>query len=90
MARKEMVTRIIDGDTFETSSRQKSVRLASVDAPERGAPGSAKARETLRSMIKGKQVRIETLARDKYGRSVANVYVGRDSVNKKMQKKVKR
>ena len=89
MARKEKVTRIIDGDTFKTSSRQRSVRLANVNAPEKGYPGSAKARDALRTMIEGKQVRVQTVVRDKYGRSVANVYVGRESVNKKMQKKVK-
>jgi len=51
MARKEKVTKIIDGDTFETASRKKSVRLADVDAPEKGKPGSAKATEALRKML---------------------------------------
>lgn len=90
MEKKETVTRVIDGDTFRTSSRQKSVRLANVDAPEKGAPGSVKARDALSKMIGGKEVRIDTVARDKYGRSVAKVYVGRESVNKNMQRKLKR
>jgi len=34
MGRKEKVTRIIDGDTFITSSRKNPVRLAGYDAPE--------------------------------------------------------
>lgn len=54
MARKEKVTKIIDGDTFETASRKKSVRLANVDAPEKEQPGFAKATETLR-MINGRR-----------------------------------
>jgi len=41
MARKEKVIKIIDGDTFKTASRKKSVRIANVDAPEKGKPGSA-------------------------------------------------
>jgi len=83
------VTKVIDGDTFKTASRKNPVRLANVDAPEKGQPGSAKAREALSKMIQGEEVRIDTGSRDKYGRAVANVYLGRESVNKKMQKKRK-
>ena len=83
------MTKIIDGDTFKTASRKNPVRLANVDAPEKGQPGSAKAREALSKMIEGEEVKVDTVSRDKYGRSVANVYVGRESVNKKMQKKLK-
>jgi len=36
MSRKEKVTKVIDGDTFETTSRKKPVRLANVDAPDKG------------------------------------------------------
>ena len=89
MIRKEKVTKIIDGDTFKTASRKNPVRLANVDAPEKGKPGSTKVTEALSKMIKGEKVRIDTVSRDKYGRTVANVYVGRESVNKKMQKKLK-
>ena len=85
MARKETVTRVIDGDTFETASRKKSVRLANVDAPEKGQPGAVASKQKLESLIGGKQVTIDTVARDKYGRAVANVKKGRESVNKKMQ-----
>lgn len=90
MSRKEKVTKVIDGDTFKTASRKRSVRLANVDAPEKGRPGSAKATEALRRMIEGKQVRIDTVSRDKYRRAVAKVYDGRKSVNKAMAKKLKK
>lgn len=82
MARRERVTRVIDGDTFETASRKHPVRLANVDAPEKGKSGAAKATKALQSLVEGKEVSIQTVARDKYGRSVANVKVGRYSVNK--------
>ena len=36
MARKERVTRVIDGDTFETASRKHPVRLANVNAQRKG------------------------------------------------------
>ena len=74
MARKEKVTKVIDGDTFETASRKKSVRLANVDAPEKGQPGFVKATETLRKMIEGKEVRIKTISRDEYARAVSRVH----------------
>lgn len=89
MARKEKVTKVIDGDTFETSSRKNPVRLANVDAPEKGEPGAAKATGALRKMIQGEEVSIDTVARDSYGRSVANVKVGGKSVNKAMKGKLK-
>ena len=89
MSKKETVTEVIDGDTFKTDSRKNPIRLANVDAPEKGQPGSVKATETLRKLIEGEEVKIDTVARDKYGRAVANVYIGRESVNKKMQKKLK-
>jgi len=90
MARKENVKRVIDGDTFETSSRKHPVRLANVNAPEKGKPGSTKATQTLRNLIQGKKVQIDTVARDTYGRSVANVKVDSKSVNKAMSRKLKK
>lgn len=89
MGRKEKVTKIIDGDTFITSRRKNLVRLANVNAPDRGEPGYGKAKEVLRNMIEGKEIRIVTVSRDKYRRAVANVYEGRESVNKKMNEKLK-
>jgi len=88
--RNEKVTRVIDGDTFMTASRKKSVRLANVDAPERGERGYAKATRELRNMIKGQTVTIDTVARDKWGRAVARVKVGRKSVNNAMKKTTKK
>lgn len=90
MARKEKVTKVIDGDTFETASRKNPVRLANVDAPEKGQPGATKATQALRNLIQGEVVTIDTVARDQYRRSVANVKVGGKSVNKAMQGKVKK
>ena len=89
MVRKEKVTEIIDGDTFETSRRKNPVRLANVNAPEKGQRGFVKATVALREMIKGEEVRIETVGRDKYGRAIAKVYKGRESVNKKMKERLK-
>ena len=90
MARKERVSKIIDGDTFKTKSRKNPVRLANVDAPEKGQPGSSKARNQLADLIQGDEVIIDTVARDKFRRSVARVYKDGKSVNKEMQRRVKK
>jgi endonuclease YncB( thermonuclease family) len=90
MSRKEKVTRVIDGDTFETASRKNPIRLAQVDTPEKGQPGYQKAKSALNNLIGGQEVTIDTVARDIYGRSVANVRVGRQSVNKKMKGNLKK
>jgi len=86
MQRKEKVTKVIDGDTFETNRRKHSVRLANVDTPEKRQPGYQDAKKELSDLILNKEVTIDTVARDKYGRSVAKVKVGVQSVNKKMEK----
>ena len=88
--RKETVTRVIDGDTFRTSSRKHSVRLANVNAPEKGRKGGAKATQQLKSLIQGKKVEVNTVARDTYGRAVAKVKRGRMNVNKAMAKSTKK
>ena len=90
MPRKEKVTRVLDGDTFKTGSRKNPVRLANVNAPEKGKRGSAAATNELKRLIEGQTVSIETVARDKYGRSVAKVKVGRRSVNKAVKDKLQR
>lgn len=86
MPRKERVTKVIDGDTFQTNRRVHSVRLASVDTPEKNQRGFSAAKTALESLIRGKEVTIDTVARDKYGRAVADVKVGRTSVNRQMKK----
>ena len=88
MAQKEKVTRVIDGDTFETSRRKHPVRLARVNAPEKGQTGAAQARKDLEKLILNQDVTIQIVARDKYKRAVANVKLGRNSVNKAMKEKV--
>lgn len=88
--RKETVTRVIDGDTFLTTSRKHPVRLANVDAPEKRRKGGSKATEQLKRLIQGKKVEVHTVARDAYGRAVANVIVGGKSVNKVMGRNSKK
>jgi len=88
MPRKEMVTRVIDGDTFETNRRKNPIRLAGYDASEKGKKGAAQARKDLSAMILGQEIAVEKVATDKYKRTVARVKLGRNSVNKAMKEKL--
>lgn len=90
MARKEKVTRIIDGDTFETSRRKHPVRLDGVDTPEKTEPGYQAAKKELQELILNREVTVETIARDKYGRPIAKVKLDNQSVNKAMSKHQKK
>ncbi|MCK4377463.1 MAG: thermonuclease family protein [Actinomycetia bacterium] len=69
-----------------TDKRKNPVRLSDVDAPEKRQAGYQNAKKHLEKLILNQEVSIETVARDKYGRSVANVEVGKKSVNKVMQR----
>jgi len=89
MPRKERVTKVIDGDTVKTSSRKNPVRLANVNAPEKGQRGYAGAKTRLADLVEGEEVLIDTVARDRYRRSVARVYKNGKSVNKEMQRRLK-
>ena len=61
---KERVTRVIDGDTFMTDKRKRAVRLANVDAPEKGERGAVAATRRLTAMVAGKEVTVMPVARD--------------------------
>lgn len=90
MTRKKLnVKKVLDGDTF-LDSRDRKFRLENVDAPEKGKPGSQNARNLLKNLIQGEDVGVEQVARDKYGRPVVRVYKGRESVNIKMRKALKK
>ena len=87
-ATNEEVTRVIDGDTFETTHGR--VRLKNVDAPESHEKGGPAAKKRLESLIGKKVVSIKTVAHDVYGRRVAQVNLGDRSVNDAVKKKKKK
>lgn len=64
----------IDGDTL-VCNRQK-IRLTNVYAAELNQPGGAAAKQRLRALISSGEVVIRPLGSDRYGRILAEVYVG--------------
>ena len=77
-----------DGDTVRVTSRSGemvTIRLACIDAPEtsQGASGKWSTR-TLKALIRGKSISLKPQVKDRYGRTVAEVYVGSRNINLQM------
>ena len=64
---------IIDGDTFDYKGER--MRLRRADAPELSQKGGLEAREALERALKSGKASVVPVEKDKYGRTVADVYV---------------
>lgn len=69
------VIAIPDGDTLAVLARGAPlrVRIADIDAPERGQPFSRKARESLADLCRSVEATVDPIATDRYGRIVGRV-----------------
>lgn len=86
------IERIVDGDTadvfidlgFEIWHHQR-LRFAGIDAAEHNTPFGAAVTNYLKTLLEGKQVRIQVTKPDKYGRYLANIFLGsNESINDQM------
>jgi len=80
------VTSISDGDTFKVlhEGREVRIRLVNIDCPEKRQPFGTRARQELSKLIFSKRVTIHAKGKDRYGRTLAEVYVGKTCINKLM------
>jgi len=72
------VVSVEDGDTvtvLDASRVQHRIRLAGIDAPERGQPGAVRSKTSLAAVVFEQPVRVEWSKRDTYGRVVGTVWV---------------
>ena len=78
----DYVTRVVDGDTFDTSASGR-VRLADVDSPERGQTGFDEATGALEGMIGSREVYldIDDKGSTSFGRLICVVYVRYNSTH---------
>ena len=75
-----------DGDTCRTVDGER-IRLACIDTPEIKGPRyreAVKARDYLRPIVENRWVRIRRITRDRYGRTVGELFVGAQNVQKRM------
>ena len=80
---RRKVQEIIDGDTFRVRNRVEGsqyIRIADLDAPEKGEKGYAEAKRRL-SRLKGKTVTIKPKGKS-YSRTVADVIYKRKKIKK--------
>jgi endonuclease YncB( thermonuclease family) len=79
-----VVTRVVDGDTVSvrTHEGRHNVRLAQIDAPERDQPHGRQAAEALARMVLGREVRMEIVTTDRYGRDVVELFADGVHVNR--------
>ena len=76
-------TEVSDGDSFRArrGNRVARVRLYGIDSPELAQAYGDEARKVARSLMTGRELRVEPLYRDSYNRDVALVYAGDTLVN---------
>ena len=85
---KVVITSCYDGDTCTSSSGEK-IRLACIDTPElrgkRADPVPAKeARNYLIELVVGRKVTIRRITTDRYGRTVAEIFVNGSNVQQQL------
>ena len=82
----EVIT-VRDGDSVVVLTPQRrriEVRLADIDAPERGQPYANRSRQLLRDLVFRKTVDVIYMDTDSYGRIVARLYAGEVDVSGEM------
>lgn len=80
---------VTDGDTatlLTEGKQQIKIRFHGIDAPESGQDFGQRAKQKLSDLIYNKQIKVDILEKDRYGRSVGKVYVGTTYVNLEMVK----
>lgn len=80
------VLRIVDGDTIDVrlDSGRIRVRLQGIDAPEHDQPGGREATQFLRQHLNDRDVQLEPVSQDQYGRLVAIVHSGGMNLNREL------
>jgi len=82
------VVGISDGDTIKvlTGKTVTKIRLYGIDCPEKGQAFGRIAKRFVSEMVFGRQVEIKPMDQDRYGRTVAWVYVDGKNLNEVLVK----
>ena len=81
------VVSVTDGDTikvFNAEQGQVKIRLYGIDTPEKGQPYGKAAGKHLASLIAGATVEVESVTKDRYGRTVGIVLDNEVNINQEM------
>lgn len=83
------ITGVVDGDTINVLIKAKQhirVRIAFVDAPEKGQPFGQRAKQAMSGLVFGKDVKLRPHTIDRHGRLVARVLVDNQDVGLELLK----
>jgi micrococcal nuclease len=82
------VVSVTDGDTIKVlkDGIQVKIRLAAIDCPEKGQPYGQAAKKFTANLVAGKSVKVWPTDTDRYGRTIAFVFVGSTDLNKELLK----
>lgn len=80
------VVAVVDGDTIKVLNQGKTekIRLAYIDAPEMGQPFGKNAKQALSDYIFDQAVNVKRYGKDRYGRTLAVIYLNQENINLKM------
>ena len=69
------VVSILDGDTLEIlhNHHPERIRLSGIDCPEKDQAYAQKAKHAASTLAFGKEAKLQTFGKDKYGRTIADV-----------------
>ena len=83
---KGKVVGVADGDTITVlhHGRGEKIRLFGIDCPEKRQAFGRRAKQFTSSLVYKKRVEVRPVARDRYGRTVALVFVGKLSLNEEL------
>jgi len=79
---------IKDGDTIKAycQNQEIAIRLAAIDAPEKQQAYGKEAKNYLGSLVRNKNLTIQIVNKDHYGRLVGNIFIDKMYVNAQMVK----
>jgi micrococcal nuclease len=78
------VVSIADGDTLTVLTPEKQqikVRLSGIDTPERKQAFGTQAKQALSSKVFSKTIRVRDNGKDRYGRTLGDLYLGERWIN---------
>jgi len=80
------VVGITDGDTLTllVDQKQYKVRLAEIDTPEKGQPWGKRATQALADKTFKKEIRVQVVDVDRYGRTVGRIWLGERDINREL------
>lgn len=90
---KAHINRVIDGDTVEAVidvgfkiSIRDNLRLSRINAPETSTDTGRRSKEFVTTLLTNKDVIINTIKREKYGRLLAEIYMDGLNINDEIVK----